>query len=121
MGTEGSPLTDADRAPWIEALVRGINERQLRRDVIVACSALSTFVRDRLRAGVAEPLHFILLNADRAIIQQRLALRPQHLHIGTLLLLAAAVAALTQAGIVYSMRKIRGLISRVDERIDAMG
>jgi gluconokinase len=74
----GTPLTDEDRAPWIEALVTGINARQPRRDAIVACSALSKFVRKRLCAGVAEPLHFILLNADPAVIQQRLANRPQH-------------------------------------------
>jgi gluconokinase len=74
----GSPLTDEDRAPWIDALAGGINTRQPGRDAIVACSALTTFVRERLRAGVAEPLHFMLLSADPAIIQQRLSQRPQH-------------------------------------------
>jgi len=74
----GMPLTDEDRVPWIDALVVGINTRQPRRDAIVACSALSQLVRDRLRAGVAESLHFILLAAGPAIIEQRLAKRPQH-------------------------------------------
>jgi gluconokinase len=74
----GSPLTDEDRAPWIDALVAGINARQPRRDALVACSALTKFVRDRLSAGVAEPLQFILLSADPSITQQRLANRPQH-------------------------------------------
>ena len=74
----GSALTDEDRAPWIEALTNEINARQPRRDAIVACSALTKFVRDRLRADVAEPLHFILLSADAAIIQGRLAKRPLH-------------------------------------------
>lgn len=76
--TAGLPLTDEDRAPWIDALVGGINERQPRRDALVACSALTKFVRDRLRAGVTEPVQFILLSADPTIIQQRLANRPQH-------------------------------------------
>jgi gluconokinase len=74
----GIPLTDADRGPWIDALVVGINTRQPRRDAIVACSALSKFVRERLRAGVMEPLRFILLSADPAVIQDRLSRRPQH-------------------------------------------
>jgi gluconokinase len=74
----GTPLTDEDRAPWIDALAIGINTRQPRRDAIVACSALSKFVRDRLRARVVEPMHFILLNADPEIIQQRLSKRPRH-------------------------------------------
>jgi gluconokinase len=75
----GTPLTDADRAPWIEALITEINARQPQGDAIVACSALTKFVRDRLRAGVAgQPLRFILLTADPAVLQDRLARRQQH-------------------------------------------
>ena len=74
----GTPLTDEDRVPWIEALAQGINARQPKRDAVVACSALRRFVRDLLRARVPEPTHFLLLNADTSILQQRLAERPQH-------------------------------------------
>jgi gluconokinase len=74
----GTPLTNADRAPWIEALAKGINAREPKRDAVVACSALTRFVRDLLREGVTEPTHFILLTADTSILQQRLADRPQH-------------------------------------------
>jgi carbohydrate kinase, thermoresistant glucokinase family len=74
----GTPLTDEDRGPWIDALAAAINAREPGRDAIVACSALTAFVRSRLRAGVAEPLHFILLSADPAIIDRRLSERPQH-------------------------------------------
>ena len=42
----GTPLTDEDRVPWIEALAQGINARQPKRDAVVACSALRRFVRD---------------------------------------------------------------------------
>jgi gluconokinase len=75
--TGGLPLTDEDRAPWIDALIVAINACK-PRDALIACSALSGFVRDRLRAGVAETLHFILLSADPALVQQRLAERPRH-------------------------------------------
>ncbi|HET9448998.1 MAG TPA: gluconokinase [Steroidobacteraceae bacterium] len=74
----GAPLTDEDRGPWVEALVAGINARQPQRDALVACSALTKFVRDRLRAGVKERVHFILLSADPTIIQQRLVGRKRH-------------------------------------------
>lgn len=74
----GTPLTDEDRAPWIEALAKEINARQPSRDAVVACSALTKFVRDLLRECVTEPLHFILLTADPAIVQQRLSQRPPH-------------------------------------------
>jgi gluconokinase len=76
--TGGTPLTDEDRGPWVEALVAGINARQPRRDALVACSALTEFVRDGLRAGVADSVHFILLTADPAILRQRLAQRRRH-------------------------------------------
>jgi gluconokinase len=81
----GMPLTDEDRGPWVEALVAGINARQPRLDALVACSALTKFVRDRLRAGVTDALHFILLSADTPVIQQRLATRKRHfMHPGLL-------------------------------------
>jgi gluconokinase len=74
----GTPLTNEDRAPWIEALAKGINEREPKRDAVVACSALTRFVRDLLVERVAEPTRFILLSADPSILQQRLSKRPQH-------------------------------------------
>jgi gluconokinase len=74
----GIPLTEADREPWIDALAIGINNREAAQDVIVACSALSQHVRDRLRNALAEPLHFIFLTAPAAVIQQRLDARPRH-------------------------------------------
>jgi gluconokinase len=88
----GTPLTDEDRGPWVEALVAGINARQPRRDALVACSALTKFVRDRLRAAVADSLQFILLSADPTIVRQRLAARQRHfMHPG---LLGSQLAAL---------------------------
>ena len=74
----GIPLTDADREPWIDALAMGINNRAASHDVIVACSALSQHVRDRLRNAVREPLHFIFLTAPAEVIQERLNARPRH-------------------------------------------
>jgi gluconokinase len=74
----GAPLTDEDRKPWIDALAKDINERRPHRDAVIACSALSRFVRDRLRAAVREPLHYLLLTADPSVIAKRLRARPHH-------------------------------------------
>jgi carbohydrate kinase (thermoresistant glucokinase family) len=76
--SSGVALTDADREPWIDALARGVNERGADADVIIACSALSQFVRKRLRDAVAEPLHFIFLTAPPSVIEARLNARPRH-------------------------------------------
>ena len=74
----GTSLTNEDRAPWIEALAKGINTREPKRDAVVACSALNRFVRDLLQERIAEPTHFILLSADASILQERLSQRSQH-------------------------------------------
>jgi gluconokinase len=75
--SSGIPLTDQDRAPWIDALVAALNARA-GGDAIVACSALSRFVRQRLRAGVRDPVEFVLLITDPAIIEDRLRKRGEH-------------------------------------------
>lgn len=75
--SSGIPLTDADRGPWIDAMVTALNSRS-GGDAIIACSALSTFVRDRLRAGLKEPVAFVWLSGDADLIEQRLQTRPQH-------------------------------------------
>lgn len=64
----GIPLTDEDRAGWLDAL--GLHLAQ-HDSVVLACSALKKVYRDRLRA-LAGPLRFIVLTADRAILRERL-------------------------------------------------
>jgi len=75
--SSGIPLTDEDRGPWIDALVAALNQRS-GGDAIVACSALSRFVRQRLREGVKDAVEFILLSGDPEVIEQRLLNRGQH-------------------------------------------
>ena len=76
--SSGVPLTDEDRKPWIDALAKAVNERRPKRDAVIACSALSRLVRERLRDAAQEPLHFLLLTADRSVIAKRLKVRPRH-------------------------------------------
>lgn len=73
----GIPLTDEDRAPWIDGLVKAVNAVG-HRDVVIACSALTEFVRRRLRAGIEQPVIFIHLTAPRDVLEQRLTQRRKH-------------------------------------------
>jgi carbohydrate kinase (thermoresistant glucokinase family) len=75
--SSGIPLTDADRGPWIDALVAALNSRG-GGNALVACSALSRFVRERIRSGLKEPVEFIWLAGDPQLIEQRLRSRPKH-------------------------------------------
>jgi len=75
--SSGIPLTDEDRVPWIDALVHALNENQ-SSGAIVACSALSRFVRDRIRAGLRGAVHFIWLSGRPEVIEARLRRRGGH-------------------------------------------
>src|ERR1043165_2693670 len=58
----GTPLTDADRWPWLERLGRAIGTAVAEHGITVAsCSSLKRIYRDRLRETIAIPVCFVLL------------------------------------------------------------
>ena len=66
--SSGIPLTDADRAGWLEALGKYLASHP---DTVLACSALKKSYRDHLRE-LAGPIRFFVLTADKAVLQDRL-------------------------------------------------
>jgi gluconokinase len=81
----GTPLTDADRWPWLEALADWIEaQRVAARDCVVACSALKRAYRERLARG-HDDVRFVYLRGDRETIAGRLAQRTGHYMPGSLL------------------------------------
>ncbi|HUQ77509.1 MAG TPA: gluconokinase, GntK/IdnK-type [Patescibacteria group bacterium] len=74
----GSPLTDADRAPWLRSIADWIGGREAERvDAVVSCSALRRAYRDLLRAG-HESVQFVHLTASAPELENRLAIRTGH-------------------------------------------
>ena len=74
----GTPLTDADRWPWLDAIAAHIGAaRQAGQPVVVACSALRRAYRDRLRAGHGDLL-FLHLSGAPEVIAARQAARQGH-------------------------------------------
>ena len=75
----GTPLTDADRAPWLAAL-RGRMDEALARgeNVVLACSALKHAYQDYLEAHDPAQVHFVWLHGSEELIQKRLAARTGH-------------------------------------------
>lgn len=75
----GTPLTDADRWPWLDrvalTLVDGAAGGQA---IVVACSALRRAYRDRLRAGTAGQVRFVFLDASYDVIDARMKARMGH-------------------------------------------
>lgn len=76
--THGRPLTDADRAPWLDAIgeVMDIWEHD-GVDGVVACSALKKSYRDRIR-GDRRDVWFAFLDIDTSVLEARLANRRGH-------------------------------------------
>jgi gluconokinase len=72
----GTPLTDADRAPWIAAIGKELADRRAS-GVVVACSALRREHRDALRAAAGD-LSFVLPVLSRESLESRMAARTSH-------------------------------------------
>ena len=71
---DGTPLDDADRSEWLDALARLIEDRE---GMVLACSALKRSYRDRLRA--ADPdIAFLYLAGDYDTIRARMSARNGH-------------------------------------------
>ncbi len=72
----GTPLDDADREPWLDALAGWLAERS-GQGVVVTCSALKRIYRDRLRASAPDAF-FLHLDLPRGELERRLAGRRGH-------------------------------------------
>ncbi|MEO5771192.1 MAG: gluconokinase [Burkholderiaceae bacterium] len=72
---KGVPLTDADRADWLELLGAELARRPA--GAVLTCSALKLAYRERLRAA-APGLRFAWLDLDEASAMARVAQRSQH-------------------------------------------
>jgi carbohydrate kinase (thermoresistant glucokinase family) len=74
----GTPLTDADRIPWLGAIAEAVKARcEAGQSVVVACSALKKSYRDLLRANGC-PMTIADLEAGAEILRPRLNHRPGH-------------------------------------------
>jgi gluconokinase len=71
--SNGIPLIDEDRWPWLSAMRDALAERDR---VVVACSALKRSYRDLLRT--AGSVQFVFLAIDRNLARDRIAARKGH-------------------------------------------
>lgn len=73
----GVPLTDADRAGWLDVLARELAAHP--QGAVLTCSALKRSYRDRLRAATPQ-LRFVHLALSKEEAQRRVASRPGHFY-----------------------------------------
>ena len=92
----GTPLTDADRWPWLDRIAAWIDERLAAgENGIVTCSALRRAYRDRL-IGARRGVRLVYLHGERELIGARLGARRGHFMPPTLL--ASQLATLEPPG-----------------------
>jgi gluconokinase len=74
----GIPLTDADRAPWLEEIARQVRARHERGEsLVVACSALRRAYREAILEGAGEAA-IVYLRVPREVAAARLRSRTGH-------------------------------------------
>lgn len=71
----GTPLTDADRIPWLEAIRDAVD--QTPTHLIVTCSALRRSYRDLLRTARGR-VRFLHLTGSGAVLGSRIGARTGH-------------------------------------------
>ncbi len=69
----GTPLTDADRLPWLQKIAEAIDAWRARREYgVLSCSALKRSYRDIIIGGRPEVM-LVYLKGSYELIRQRLA------------------------------------------------
>ncbi|MEM9431730.1 MAG: gluconokinase [Pseudomonadota bacterium] len=72
----GEPLDDADRAPWLGDVGAALAASE--GPMAIGCSALKRRYRDLIRARAGGAVHFLHLDAPRAVLAVRVASREGH-------------------------------------------
>ena len=71
---QATPLTDADRWPWLDKVAEVIRAHNSMKPLIVACSAL----KQRYRRRLGGDFHMVYLKGDANVIAKRLQGRDNH-------------------------------------------
>jgi len=74
----GSPLTDEDRFPWLEALSRELKIHETKGGAVLACSALKEIYRESLQRELKENITWIYLEGSETILRERIRNRRGH-------------------------------------------
>lgn len=114
---DGTPLTDADRWPWLARVGERLSDTgRSPAGVVMACSALRRRYRDHLRAA-APGVRFVMLDGSAELIEARLAQRADHYMPAGLL--ASQFAALERPEADETDVHILGIDAAVPELVQA--
>lgn len=116
----GTPLTDEDRAAWLDAILDKVQNSEAPI-VTLACSALTPYVQERFSNGTPRHLIWLWLSAPQNIIAKRLQTRDNHFMPPALL--SSQFSALNPPSGAIEIdvsRDIETVVSDVLERLSAL-
>ncbi|WP_299601002.1 NADP-dependent phosphogluconate dehydrogenase [uncultured Aquimarina sp.] len=76
--SDGFPLNDTDRAPWLQKLADAISEWNTKEGAVLACSALKESYRSTLQGVDPNYIKWIFLDGSFELITNRLGARKNH-------------------------------------------
>jgi carbohydrate kinase (thermoresistant glucokinase family) len=74
----GHPLTDEDRAGWLNRLNELAKEQMTKKGAIIGCSALKKKYRKVLSRDITSHLFWVFLNGSYELIKKRMERRKGH-------------------------------------------
>lgn len=114
----GTPLTDADRWPWLAGIKKEIDRCVASgSDAVIACSALRDSYRSYLAADAPE-IRFVYLKGDPATLLERMRSRESHYMKSGML--DSQIASLEEPGdaIVVDIRNSPdAIVARIETRL----
>ena len=76
--SDGFPLNDTDRQPWLLALAKHIAEWSKNKGAVLACSALKESYRTLLSSQYRKDIIWVYLSGSKAVIKNRMETRADH-------------------------------------------
>lgn len=73
---EGHPLSDTDRREWLDRIVNSV--RAESGSIVLACSALTQYVQQRLADECHKTIKYCLLELDKSVLERRVSQRTGH-------------------------------------------
>ena len=114
----GQALTDEDRWPWLAELKAAFPQWEKEGGAVLACSALKEKYRSFLLKEQSIPLHFILLDASKGIISERIKERDHFMPISLLDSQFDTLEKATYGSTLNVEKSIEKNISQLKEKIE---
>ena len=112
----GVPLDDTDRAKWLDKIIHAANINPAPR-LVLACSALTPYVQERLKAEIKRTVRLFLLLPSRQELQTRLENRTDHFMPASLLEDQLSALTIKEGTIHLTANSIEALCAEIRSKL----